>query len=203
MMQYLDNSRWDTRQCSWYYQYHHKFPKLVKRTQTWTESCWAMLVAQRQAARSSVSFGSLPQGQADTAADTRKGEQSKLRMGDQNNTEANATTSALLLPILLWSHLCKQCSGVLSTGKWFTWCQEKHTHTNIFLRVVWTGESGVHLAISQLGVECSCSGHGRVMHCSLFGTFSMLGKNVHNNCPKHWWTFFSGPPSPKQWQWYC
>lgn len=126
MMRYLDSSRWDTRQCSWYYQYHHKFPKLVKRTQTWTESCWAMLVAQRQAARSSVSFGSLPQGQADTAADTRKGEQSKLRMGDQNNTEANATTSALLLPILLWSHLCKQCSGVLSTGKWFTWCQEKH-----------------------------------------------------------------------------
>ena len=70
-----------------------------------------MLVAQRQAARSSVSFGSLPQGQADTAADTRKGEQSKLRMGDQNNTEANATTSALLLPILLWFHLCKQYSG--------------------------------------------------------------------------------------------
>ena len=107
------------------YQYHHKFshcddlckfagssrlgqnPKfgkgwiflapLLVRNQTWTESCCAILVAQRQAALSSVSFGSLPQGQADTAADTMKGEQSKF----QSNTEANATTSALLLPIPL------------------------------------------------------------------------------------------------------
>ena len=72
---------------------------------TWTESCCAILVAQRQAALSSVSFGSLPQGQADTAADTRKGEQSRFH----SKTEVNPTTSALTLPILLHVfHLCKQ-----------------------------------------------------------------------------------------------
>ena len=74
---------------------------LVKKNRTWTESWFPILVAQRQAALSSVSFGSLPQGQADTAADTRKGDQSRFRKGDQSNTEANATTSALVLPILL------------------------------------------------------------------------------------------------------
>ena len=136
------------------YQHHHKFPNSddlpicsivhvrfvqSKIGETWTESCWAMLVAQRQAALSSVSFGSLPQGQADTAADTRKGEQSKLRMDDQSNTEANATTSALLLPILLWFHLCKQCSGVLSMSTWRC-CNSVRCQQNIiFLRVVWTG----------------------------------------------------------------
>ena len=77
---------------------------MVSKMETCTESCCAILVAQRQAALSSVSFGSLPQGQADTAADTRMGEQSKFRM----TNEANATTSALLLPILLCFHLCKQ-----------------------------------------------------------------------------------------------
>ena len=74
--------------------------KEVYTVHTWTESCCAILVAHRQAALSSVSFGSLPQGQADTAPDMRNGEQSKFH----SKIEVNPA-----LPILTHLfHLCKQ-----------------------------------------------------------------------------------------------
>ena len=72
-------------------------------------------MAQRQAALSSVSLGSLPQGHADTAADTRVGADDEIKttemIGDQEakeiKEEANAKTPACLLPILSSARICK------------------------------------------------------------------------------------------------
>ena len=95
------------------------------------DSCWATLVAQRQAALNSVSFGSLPHGHADTAEDTM--------MGKQSNTKANPTTSALLLPILHWIISPLQKKYMISC----ILCQK----LNPFLAI--GGESELHLVSDQ------------------------------------------------------